>query len=154
MIELTTGVIFLMSSLYGNGQADNHVDNISTNISAKEEVVDMDIGTLTSNPKGMEEYLRKEFADAPILVDIARCESNFKQFDSNGDIIRGRVDSDDLGVMQINKRYQGATAEKLGMDLYTTEGNIAYAKHLYEEQGVKPWASSEKCWGGLATNFR
>jgi hypothetical protein len=56
--------------------------------------------------------------------------------------------------MQINERYQGPTAKLLGFDIYTVEGNIAYAKHLYEEQGSKPWQASAGCWANsdLAKN--
>ena len=53
------------------------------------------------------------------------------------------------GLTDIMKR-QGDTAKKLGLDIYTTTGNIAYAKHLYEEQGTQPWNSSSKCWSGVA----
>ena len=98
--------------------------------------------------KAMEAYLRKEFADTPILVDIARCESNFHQFDKNGNIIRGIVNSADVGVMQINEKYHAQYAAKMGVDLYTVEGNVAYAKALYKDQGAQPWISSSKCWSG------
>jgi hypothetical protein len=153
MIELTTGVIFLISSLYGSGHiADDHIQNISAMIPTTIEAT-TDIRTLTNNPAAMEAYLRKEFADAPILVDIARCESNFKQFDADGNVIRGRVDENDIGLMQINEHYQGETAKRLGFDIYTVEGNIGYARHLYERQGSQPWSASSKCWGAeLASN--
>lgn len=147
MIELTTGVIFLMSSLYGGGHADNHVDTISAQSSVEQATSTENIDILTSDPKAMEAFLRREYADDPLLVDIARCESSFHQFDSKGNIVRGRVNSADVGVMQINEKYHGEMAKKLGFDLYTVEGNIAYAKHLYNEQGSQPWISSSKCWG-------
>jgi len=104
--------------------------------------------TTSADTRAMEAYLRKQFGDQDaILVDIARCESNLHQFDSSGNIIRGVVNSADIGVMQINERYHDETAAKLGLDLHTVEGNVAYAKHLYEEQGTAPWKSSQKCWG-------
>ena len=131
-----------MSSLYGNGQVDQSTMNVVT----ETEVTSTADSSSTTSVNTMESYLRKEFADRPILVDIARCESNFHQFDKDGNIIRGRVNSADIGVMQINEKYHAETAEKLGLDLYTTEGNVAYAKHLYDEQGAKPWISSSKCW--------
>ena len=153
MIELTTGVVFLMSSMYGWAQADSHVNNIMTAQNQAAAVAEADsgeTGTFTNDQKGMEAYLRKEYADTPILVDIARCESNFRQFDADGKIVRGRVNKEDIGVMQINEKYQGPTAKLLGLDLYTVEGNVAYAKHLYEEQGAQPWSASSKCWSGIA----
>lgn len=149
MMELTTGVVFLMSSLYGSGQNSNHVDNIINSQTQTAAVIMMASTTaqkIAHDRKVMESYLRREFANEPLLIDIARCESNFRQFDENGELIRGRVDKADVGVMQINERYHKETATKLGFDLETIEGNVAYAKHLYEEQGAKPWSASAKCW--------
>lgn len=154
MIELTTGVVFLMSSLYGSGQANSHVDAIGSQMPAQvtAAVASSTDGDNIENPafindqKGMEAYLEKEYADTPVLVDIARCESNFRQFDKDGNIVRGKKDHDDVGVMQINEHYQGDTAKKLGLDLYTVDGNVMFAKHLYKEQGTAPWSASEKCW--------
>jgi len=150
MTELTTGVLFLMSSLYGGGQADAHVANvINANNYQKQENVETirksEIFT-TNDPKIMEKYLRQVFADDPILVEIARCESNYRQYDKDGLVVKGRVDSADIGVMQINERYHALTADKLGLDLHTITGNIAYAKYLYDKEGTKPWSASEKCW--------
>ena len=33
------------------------------------------------------------------------------------------------------------------MDIYTLDGNLAYAKKLYTEEGTQPWISSFPCWG-------
>jgi hypothetical protein len=149
MMELTTGVVFLMSSLYGSGQPAQNIQVTAdpATVPAKEVTATVDSKTIGSNPKVVEAYLRKAYANEPILVDIARCESNFKQFDDQGNIIRGRVNNGDVGVMQINEKYHADMAKKLNFDLYSLEGNTAYAKHLYEEQGTQPWASSQKCWG-------
>ncbi len=133
-----------MSSLYGNAQSGN-TQMIAPQDSQIGATTTADISTSTSTMT-MEAYLRKEFADTPILVDIARCESSFHQFDNSGNIIRGRVNSADIGVMQINEKYHAEYAKRLGVDLYTLEGNIHYAKHLYAEQGSQPWISSSKCW--------
>lgn len=148
MIELTTGVVFLMSSLYGSGQTANSYHAIASQTSASAQATTTVASSFTvqNDPRVIEAYLRTEYADSSILVDIARCESNYRQFDQDGMIVRGRVDPADIGIMQINERYQGATAKKLGMDIYTVEGNVAYARHLYEEQGLKPWKASSKCW--------
>jgi len=92
--------------------------------------------------KAVESY----FSDNPILVHIAFCESSFRQTDKDGNVLRGTVLSEDVGVMQINERYHKTQSEKLGYDIYTLEGNMAYAKWLYEREGAKPWMSSSKCW--------
>lgn len=86
------------------------------------------------------------FADIPLLAKIAYCESTFRHSRADGTIVRGIVNKSDLGVMQINEYYHGKTAEALGYDLYTAEGNMAYARNLYEREGSRPWASSSRCW--------
>jgi len=148
MTELTTGVLFLMSSLYGSGQTNSQVANAVSASPASQEVASGSTEQIftTNDPKEMESFLRKEYADTPILVDIARCESSFRQFDKDGNVIHGLANKADVGVMQINEAYHSDMAAKLGFDLHTVSGNVAYAKHLYEEQGTKPWSASEKCW--------
>ncbi len=49
--------------------------------------------------------------------------------------------------MQINEYYHAKTAEKMGLDIYTLEGNMAYAKYLYEKNGLSDWDASRPCWG-------
>ena len=95
----------------------------------------------------VEQYVRAYFADEPIMQAIAQCESHFKQFDTDGSIHRGVVNNKDVGVMQINEYYHGKTADKLGLDLYTMQGNVAYAQYLYDKEGTTPWNSSKPCWG-------
>ena len=96
--------------------------------------------------KTLEAYVRAYYKNTPELAEIAGCESNFRQYDAKGAILKGTVDKDDIGIMQINKYYNGDNAEKLGYDIYTIEGNLAYAKVLYKKYGDDPWSSSEKCW--------
>jgi hypothetical protein len=94
-----------------------------------------------------EQYVRQYFSDIPIMIQIAKCESTFRQLDDNGDVHRGSIDPEDVGVMQINEHYQLETAEKENYNIYTLEGNTAYARELYEKEGTKPWDSSKACWG-------
>lgn len=98
----------------------------------------------------LEAYVAEYFTDAPVLTDIARCESSMRHTEKDGSILRGAVDSDDIGVMQINTRYHQGRADELGIDIYSLDGNLEYAKYLYKKQGTKPWRSSELCWGKLA----
>jgi hypothetical protein len=95
----------------------------------------------------MESHVRAYFADIPAMVEIARCESNFRQYEKSGVVLQGRVDKRDTGVMQINRGYHGAAATNLGLDLDKPEDNMAYAKFLYKKQGLQPWMSSYPCWG-------
>ncbi len=94
-----------------------------------------------------ESYVRQYFADIPIMIEVAKCESHFRQLDADGEIHRGVVNNADVGVMQINEFYHLDTAQKKNMNIYTLEGNTAYARDLYEREGTQPWASSKPCWG-------
>lgn len=94
-----------------------------------------------------EAQVKAYFAETPILAEVAFCESRFRQFDENGQVLRGVENSQDVGVMQINEKYHLETAQKLGLNIYTLEGNMAYGKYLYDTQGTKPWNYSSGCWG-------
>lgn len=107
------------------------------------EVSNKDIENMMSTEK----YVRQYFKDIPIMIQIARCESTFRHLDDDGEIHRGRVNDADVGVMQINEFYHLETSEQKGLDIHTIEGNLAYARDLYERQGVQPWSSSKPCWG-------
>jgi hypothetical protein len=100
----------------------------------------------TTGPE-VEVYVREYFADVPVLAEIARCESTFRHHDARtGSILRGRVNGNDIGVMQINTTYHHDTARRLGYDIETIEGNLDYARYLYEREGTRPWNSSRACW--------
>lgn len=99
-----------------------------------------------SLPKTTQERVEEYFADIPIMVDIARCESRFRQTDRNGNLLRGELTPADVGVMQINEKYHLETSRELGFNIHTLEGNMAYARYLYEKQGARPWLASSHCW--------
>ncbi len=101
-----------------------------------------------------EAVVRSYFADIPVMIEVARCESEFRHKLTDGSILSGRIDPADTGVMQINKRYHEVTATAMQIDLDDIYGNMEYARHLYETQGTRPWNASMSCWGNtLAANF-
>ncbi|HVZ75695.1 MAG TPA: transglycosylase SLT domain-containing protein [Candidatus Paceibacterota bacterium] len=93
----------------------------------------------------VEQYVRQYFADEPILAEVASCESQFRQFDKNGNVLKN-ANSSAIGIMQIMASVHADTAEELGLDPTTIQGNLAYAKYLYEKQGLAPWNASKSCW--------
>lgn len=99
-----------------------------------------------TDSKNVEKFINDYFADIPILAEIAKCESRYRQFNSEGNVLKGRRDRRDTGVMQINLFYHAQTADKLGLDVHDLDDNVAYARYLYEKQGAKPWMSSSACW--------
>jgi hypothetical protein len=140
MIELISATIFLATSLYGgstNTAVAQDINN-STNTQSK---------TPIENPVTLESYVRAYFAETPILAEISRCESQFRQYNSKGETIRGLVNKSDLGLMQVNEYYHGKRAVELGFDLNTVDGNLAYGKYLYDKEGTQPWSASKECWG-------
>lgn len=81
------------------------------------------------------------------MAEVARCESTFRHHLADGSVLVGLIDNRDTGVMQINTYYHLATAEELELDLWDFYDNLAYARYLYERQGVQPWSASAPCWG-------
>ena len=104
--------------------------------------------------QSVEQYVETYFADTPVLIEIARCESHMRQFDKDGNVLKNKTSSA-IGIMQIMSSIHDDYADKLGIDIFTMQGNLAYAKHLYEQKGTAPWNASKACWskskaGGLA----
>lgn len=81
------------------------------------------------------------------LIAVARCESGYRQFNEDGTLLRGKQNSQDVGVLQINEKYHLADSKRLGYDIHTLEGNIRYGEYLYNHQGLTPWNWSRHCWG-------
>lgn len=118
---------------------DTSYGMIATNVEAVE------VATVTE--QSTEAIVREYFSDIPVMIQVARCESTFRHTLADGSVLKGKVDSRDTGVMQINTYYHGTQAAKLGLDLEVLEDNMAYARNLYERQGTQPWSASAPCWG-------
>src|SRR3990167_9952864 len=92
----------------------------------------------------------------PVLKRICACESagdingEPQHFDANGEVLRGRVDKNDVGACQINTDANIADwvdeARKLELDIYEEEDNYKMAIYIFENEGTWPWDSSKKCW--------
>jgi len=94
-------------------------------------------------PTESEQKVREYFKDIPVMIEIARCESKFRQFTDNGNVLRS---AGMIGVFQFFESIHTTGAKALGFDLATLEGNLGYAKHIYEAQGTTPWSGSSYCW--------
>lgn len=91
--------------------------------------------------------IQAAFPGAPIMVAVANCESRMRQFNADGTVIHGVQHRQDSGLLQINKSVHAPKAKELGINLDTTEGNLAFGRYLYDHYGLTPWASSRGCWG-------
>lgn len=89
------------------------------------------------------EKITQAFLDAPIMIEVARCESRFKTTAHNTTL--NEDGTTDGGIFQLNSVHdQELTA--LGLDKFDPEDNIKFARILYDRSGLQPWKSSEKCW--------
>lgn len=96
-----------------------------------------------------EKDVRNFFKDTPVMIEIARCESNFRQYTDNGNPLRS---SGMIGVFQFYESIHAPGAKALGFDLTTTSGNLSYAKHIYNTEGTRPWNGSRFCWESVAAS--
>jgi len=100
----------------------------------------------------VQEYVQEYFANEPVMVAIAGCESQFRQYDANGNVLHNTAGSSAVGLFQIMDSVHSEAAADLGIDIYTTQGNMAYAQYLYQTRGTAPWSASKACWGKQAIN--
>jgi len=139
-ISILTGLVGLITAT----QAQLTLMNVGVSVGKENTPIGEEF--LLNKPITLEQHVREHFKDKPILAEIARCESTFRQFGSNGRVLRGEVNRKDVGVMQINEMYHSEKALSSGYDIYTLDGNMAYAEYLYDKQGAKPWKASSPCW--------
>lgn len=92
-------------------------------------------------PSSVEDRVREYFADIPVMIEIARCESKFRQFTDSGAVLRGGSSGQYVGIFQFMESIHSSVARTLGYDLATVDGNLDYARHLYTQQGTKPWVA-------------
>ncbi len=95
----------------------------------------------------IEQIAKDQKVDPEPLLEIARCESRYRQYDEDGSVLRGTHNPRDVGIFQINERFHLEQSHELGYDIYTAEGNIRYAIWLSEKEGIGHWSASKPCWG-------
>lgn len=101
----------------------------------------VNLGNVITPVLTIEERIKQELGDE--FVRIASCESTLKQFNDDGTVLISHTN--DKGLFQVNHIHWN-DAIRLGIDLDTIDGQIAYAKHLKEKNGTKDWFMSKKCW--------
>lgn len=93
-----------------------------------------------------EAKVRAYFKDIPVMIEIARCESEFQQFTDAGNVLRGGDSGGMIGVFQFFESIHAVPAKALGFDIATLDGNLGYAKHVYRSEGTVPWNPAKNCW--------
>lgn len=82
------------------------------------------------------EEIERVFGEGHIMLKVAWCESRYDQFafnPTNG--------SNDRGVFQISEFWHG-----VGDEMYDVPTNVAFAKKLYDRNGLSDWSASRHCW--------
>lgn len=88
----------------------------------------------------IKQEIRTIFHEEPeTFIRIAKCESEFNPNAHN-------EETDDFGILQINKHYHGEDMEALGLDPFNVQDNLAFGRILYDKYGTSPWNASKKCW--------
>lgn len=147
MIELAAGIIMAVSGLSNTTGVPETMNTIIKDSAVKKEVVAENV---VLEPQTLEAHVREYFAKTPVLAEIARCESRFRHLDASGKILRGTLTPEDVGVMQINEFFHADEAKKLGFNLHTVDGNMDYAKYIYDKKGTQPWNASKHCWSKVS----
>lgn len=81
--------------------------------------------------------IKSTFPEQPdLMVKVARCESGLRP-DAKGP-------TNDHGLYQIHVPTHKANLD--GVDLYDPKENIAFARKLYDANGLQPWKASKHCW--------
>ncbi len=94
----------------------------------------------------VEEEVKLYFKNDPTMWRIAYCESKYRQFNKDGSLLRGVQNPKDVGVFQINEYWHLAQSKRLGLDIHTLKGNLAYAAYLRAQNGYRDWGWSKSCW--------
>lgn len=98
--------------------------------------------SFTTSSESIKQRIVMEFGNlAPIMLQIAQCESGFRQYDIFGNIVESYTG--DRGVWQINVRTWYGEMKEMGIDPDTIDGNFAAAHYVLQKQGLKAWA----CYG-------
>ncbi len=97
--------------------------------------------TKIHNVAEVEKRVREYFSDIPVMIEIAKCESKFRQFTDSGSVLRGGGSMGMIGIYQFYEVVHKKAALTLGFDIDTVEGNLGYARHLYTQSGSTPWVS-------------
>ena len=84
--------------------------------------------------------INRVFPDMPVMHRVAKGESGYQQWYPDGSLVTGRVDPDDKGLFQINARYWGEDAERLGLDYENNIiDNVLMARYVMDTQGITAW---------------
>ena len=91
-------------------------------------------------------------AHASALIPVVACESGFRQYRENGNLLRNPTVKDVVGIMQLREKFHpdpavlseynsehGTNYRRNDFDLEDPEENVDYGIILYKVEGLDPW---------------
>lgn len=101
-------------------------------------IVDLRTGEIVAKVIKTEyEAIARYFPDVfDEAIAVFTCESGVNQFRRDGSVVTSPTS--DYGVSQINKIHLKKSKE-LGQDIFTLNGNLGFARYLYDIYGWSPW---------------
>jgi hypothetical protein len=80
--------------------------------------------------------IREVFPEQPeLMIRVAECESQLDRY--------AEGPTSDFGVFQLHEPSHDLS----GVDVFDPKENIAFARKLYDANGLQPWEASRHCWG-------
>lgn len=107
-----------------------------------------------TNQDMIEVMAKQQGVNPKLAAAISRCESEHRQFNEDGSVLRGRVNSQDVGLFQINEFYHLEDSKKFGYNIYSAQGNVEYALHIMKRDGIRHWNYSKPCWGPKVSSHK
>ena len=98
---------------------------------------------LSSKQSSVKRQILAYFKDVPEMIKIAGCESGFRQFDDDGNVVVSPTN--DFGLFQINFETWNEKAKELKLDYKNKiEDNMKMARYIYENSGLNSWVCYKK----------
>lgn len=98
--------------------------------------------TDNTSEEAIEYEIRRTFGDnGDLMVRVARCESSLRP-----EVENSQPNSSATGIFQILANTHNV--DKRWLKNYKV--NIAIAKQMFDQQGVRPWEASRHCWSAYA----
>lgn len=89
----------------------------------------------------LQDMVAQEFQDAPRMMKVIACESNFRQFDSSGKPLMSHTA--DVGIFQVNQVHWDE-AKSLGLDIFNSaKDNIKMGRIIYDREGIDAWTCNK-----------
>jgi hypothetical protein len=107
-----------------------------------------EVAGVSLSPQGQQvaKIIKQVFYDAPQMIYVANCESTGLIHRENEKLIISRADGIGAGVFQLQMTVHKQDMEKKGLNPNIFSEYLEFVRHLYDKNGMRPWASSKKCW--------